>query len=685
MRFSEKEILSRKKIYYQNVNIKCLENKIIELQNEISKRDIILNSKSIRLLNKLRELIFKVRVFVKNKLKMVQNKQTISSSYNVFNYFPLNLETQSNEVIDKISTDIKPLAFYFLDDYVNGNDISWSRITAVKPKHENHYQPRKPSIDFGYYDLSISTLRKQMLVAKQHGIYGFCYMYKLKDKNHKKFLNKMLLSNIDMPYVICLDISNENLETKKNLNLFIDEIYPYLIDDRCIKINSIPILMFNNTFLLTDFCDVITKIRELLKKKNIDILIWQDKDLNDSNQTNLDYIDGEFQFYFDEESVLSKDSLNLYDYDLISKYVKKNYRSHASILPYYYSVSLPVDFTPLQHTNPRINYNFNVENFSFYVNEVIRQTRDTHDECDRFIFINSWNNWKVGNYLEPDYDRGYSYLNAFSKTLYGFPLDDNYILIDKNTPKLQILKNKKVAVQIHLFYTDLIEEICRYLKNIPYDFDCYISTDTNDKKVLIEKKFSEILSCNKVVVDVFENRGRDILPFLLQMKQEIYNYDYVCHIHTKKTVTNNHGERWRKYLYNNLFGSEEIVRSIFYLMEHTQNLGVIFPCIYSDVINDCTIVGNEVFMYDLANRLNISVDGIRDGMIFPASSMFWFKTEAIQNLFEIGLDEKDFPDESSQVDATYAHAVERMFCYIAEQNGYDSLQIIGKLDLKGDI
>ena len=100
--------------------------------------------------------------------------------------------------------------------------------------------------------------------------------------------------------------------------------------------------------------------------------------------------------------------------------------------------------------------------------------------------------------------------------------------------------------------------IIQKLNNISAKYDLYISTISEEKMVLIEKYLLNSNATN-YEIKVFENKGRDVLPFLMQMKKKLKNYKYICHIHTKKS---NHksllGENWRNYIYSNLFGSEEI-------------------------------------------------------------------------------------------------------------------------------
>ena len=43
---------------------------------------------------------------------------------------------------------------------------------------------------------------------------------------------------------------------------------------------------------------------------------------------------------------------------------------------------------------------------------------------------------------------------------------------------------------------------------------------------------------NKYEITILENKGRDVIPFLTQIKKVYKNYKYICHIHTKKSKHN---------------------------------------------------------------------------------------------------------------------------------------------------
>ncbi|MFZ4460834.1 rhamnan synthesis F family protein, partial [Enterococcus gallinarum] len=69
---------------------------------------------------------------------------------------------------------------------------------------------------------------------------------------------------------------------------------------------------------------------------------------------------------------------------------------------------------------------------------------------------------------------------------------------------------KKVAVHLHTFYVDLLEEFLNQFENFHFDYDLFLTTDTEAKKAEIES----ILEKNGKIAQVFltGNRGRDIIP-----------------------------------------------------------------------------------------------------------------------------------------------------------------------------
>ena len=175
---------------------------------------------------------------------------------------------------------------------------------------------------------------------------------------------------------------------------------------------------------------------------------------------------------------------------------------------------------------------------------------------------------------------------------------------------------------------------------------------------LIELEITETIFADfdkgKTVVKVFENRGRDIAPAFVGFKDIYQNYDLCLHLHSKKSPhASNRLFGWGGYLYNNLLGSEKIVRGIFKIMEN-EKIGVVFPQYFTHIRLSRHWGENYLITKNLLSRLNIQVSNA-NLIEFPSGSMFWFKPAALAPLFESDINFSDFPEESGQIDGTFAH------------------------------
>jgi O-antigen biosynthesis protein len=255
------------------------------------------------------------------------------------------------------------------------------------------------------------------------------------------------------------------------------------------------------------------------------------------------------------------------------------------------------------------------------------------------------------------------------------PLDENdYCLevpfqIELGTPPV-----RRIAAIIHVYYTELFPKIMEYLKNTPFQIDLFISTDTAAKKSVILETL-KTYSNGTVEVRVFENRGRDIAPFIVGYAHVLNDYEYFIHLHTKQSP---HGgdplEGWFDYLLANLLGSREIVNSVFKLFLEL-NVGIIYP----QHLFVLRVILNWGYDFELAASLLSRAGFVLDKLHlleFPSGSMFWGRSAAIRPLLDLQLQFSDFPDEAGQMDGTLAHAIERTFLYFAELAGFRWAKII---------
>jgi GT2 family glycosyltransferase/predicted O-methyltransferase YrrM len=231
----------------------------------------------------------------------------------------------------------------------------------------------------------------------------------------------------------------------------------------------------------------------------------------------------------------------------------------------------------------------------------------------------------------------------------------------------------RVAVICHIFYENIALEIQRYLRHIPFGFDIFVSTDTQAKKTLLEESFRG-WNRGKVEIRIAPNRGRDVAPKLISFRDVYPNYDYVLHIHSKSSKHAGVLATWRGYIFESLIGSPAIVGSIFDIFRRRPDVGMIGAQHFEAMRHWVNWGDDFKLAAPLAKRMGfaLSPDSVLD---FPSGSMFWARTAALKPLLDLGLEFADFDTEQGQIDATIAHAIERLYYYVCEHAGFRWLKV----------
>ena len=257
---------------------------------------------------------------------------------------------------------------------------------------------------------------------------------------------------------------------------------------------------------------------------------------------------------------------------------------------------------------------------------------------------------------------------------FGFPEKDYLNEVNLSLNKLQIKKinfiPKLIAVHLHLYYSDLLDEFIDYLNNIPYPFDLFVSCREESNIQEIKQSLKTIQNVKSLYCQTTINRGRDLAPLYVQFGKKISKYEYLLHIHTKKSLYSGK-ERygWREYSLDCLLGSPKTVELVFSLFASEHDVGLFMPEIYDDV--------PEMAMDWLANAsqgrriLNALSIPFEDGIFtYPVGSFFWAKMDAVRPLFDHGFKYNDFPEETGQTDGTTAHALERVLAFVVKHRGH---------------
>lgn len=238
--------------------------------------------------------------------------------------------------------------------------------------------------------------------------------------------------------------------------------------------------------------------------------------------------------------------------------------------------------------------------------------------------------------------------------------------------------SKKIALVMHLYFDDLIEENLEHARSMPSCADVYITTDTEKKAKLIRKAFAK-LPCNKLEVIVIENRGRDVSALLVATKEFIMDYDYVCFCHDKKVAQLDMGIKGKSFAYkcfDNILHNQIYVSNVLHTFESNSRLGILMPpppyhADYYPVLGRVEWGVNFEPTRQLLEKMEINVPiDISKEPVAPLGTMFWFRPVALKALFAQDWEYKDFPKEPNEGDGSLLHAIERAYPFVAQSEGY---------------
>jgi predicted HAD superfamily hydrolase len=259
------------------------------------------------------------------------------------------------------------------------------------------------------------------------------------------------------------------------------------------------------------------------------------------------------------------------------------------------------------------------------------------------------------------------------------PTDDvhlSYDELDREAKPLPAdLPDHFLAIQLHLYYEDLLDEFAAALSNIPVRFDLYISirdrgADNSKHQSEITEKCRTIPNLNQIFVRPTENRGRDIAPMYVLFGKELETYRYVLHLHSKKSLyTGKEQEDWRQFSVKTLIGSKEAAGRLLRLMENHPEIGLAYPERYEGMAAEAYgWLSDEKKGKEFLESLGIPFSG--GIFLYPAGSFFLVRNAAIRQIWGRHLTYEDFDEEEGQTDGTLAHVLERAISKISRFNGF---------------
>lgn len=332
------------------------------------------------------------------------------------------------------------------DEWWGKGTTEWNNVNQAIPQFVDHYQPRKPG-ELGYYDLRIKeVLKRQIELAKNYGINAFCYYYywfdgeRLLEYPLNKFLDN---KDLDMKFFYCW--ANENwtrrfsgtnedvlmkiTPEKKNYELFIESVLKDFEDERYYCIDGKIALSIYRPSLIPNVEDVLNFWRQRVKEtinKELYIIAVQERDtIVDWTKVGFD-AETEFQpkqiqhncvDITNKVKTIRKDFAGtVYDYeDLVEN---RKYIIDRNLSKKVYPAVMPMwDNTARRNFRGIIFHNSSPMLYKKWLIESIKRVKNNEQLEKKIVFLNAWNEWGEGAYLEPDYYYGYAYLEATYEAL----------------------------------------------------------------------------------------------------------------------------------------------------------------------------------------------------------------------------------------------------------------------------
>jgi ADP-heptose:LPS heptosyltransferase len=320
----------------------------------------------------------------------------------------------------------------------------WRNVGKAQPHFDGQYQPRLPG-ELGYYDLRVpEVMEHQAELARAHGIHGFCYYYYW--FNGRRLLNKPLDNMLrtrkpDFPFCFCWANENwtrrwdgmskeiivpQNHSPEDDL-AFIRNLFTAFEDPRYIRVNGKPLLLIYRTDLFPNPAMTADLWRNEVRKAGFGDLYLVRCESNDPFTT-PDSIGFDASYEVptfilpDELKVPDLKSLNvspdfqgrIYDYSRIV-----DYYCNRPPVPYkrYRDPMLAWDNTPRHGHRAVVYHGVTPELYEKWLHDCYIDARRSFVGEERLVFVNAWNEWAEGSYLEPDLKYGRAFLEATARAV----------------------------------------------------------------------------------------------------------------------------------------------------------------------------------------------------------------------------------------------------------------------------
>lgn len=351
--------------------------------------------------------------------------------------------------------DARVVAFYLPqfhriaenDSWWGAGFTEWTNVAKAQPQFLGHHQPKLPG-ELGFYDLNApDVLRRQVDLARTYGVSAFCFHYywfggkRLLERPLDAFLADR---SLDLGFTLCW--ANENWTRRwdgaddhvliaqahspeDHVRVF-DNLALYLEDPRAIRIEGKPLLLVYRPAIIGDARRMTEIWRERAAARG-----WPGLYLAATNA-----------FQFDAAETLGFDALvefpphNLapariepklawlnpnhagvvFDYEqVVDEAIARLGNARVGANPVFPGVMPAWDNEARKPGAGTIFHNATPAAYARWLDAASAAATRTLPADRRLVFVNAWNEWAEGAYLEPDRKWGRAWLEANASILGG--------------------------------------------------------------------------------------------------------------------------------------------------------------------------------------------------------------------------------------------------------------------------
>jgi len=327
----------------------------------------------------------------------------------------------------------------------------WRAVEGAKAFFEGHNQPRKPLNDRYYNLLDKETMIWQSDLMKKYHIYGQCF-YHYWFENGKQILEKpaenlLKWSDIQMPFCFCwaneswvrswsaivdsntwalkFEPAKDSTEdsgillhqgygTEYEWKQHFEYLLPFFKDKRYIKIHGKPMFIFYRPDNIQCLSEMTKCWNQWARENGLKGIYFIGG--NTSNKRCLDatYLHATGSM-FPTNYYKVKNSVKTISYDAVWKYIIS--QGIIAEKGMYIGGIIDFDTSPRKGKNGVVITECDSIKYEKYLKRLLKLNADLGNEI---TFINAWNEWGEGMYLEPDKKNSFAFLEATKRALESY-------------------------------------------------------------------------------------------------------------------------------------------------------------------------------------------------------------------------------------------------------------------------